>query len=76
VLSEIWDGRLSHELFSSQGNLFTFYYYAGGIYKKDYLEILANSAPSLYHVEDTWENYGKISQRISDRFGDWKKLVE
>ena len=76
VLSEIWDGRLSHELFSNDGNLFTYYYYAGGIYKKDYINILADSAPSLYHVEDTWENYGKISQKINDRFMDWKKLVE
>ena len=53
VLSEIWDGRLSHELFSSKGNLFTFYYYAGGIYKKDYTDILAITAPSLYHVEES-----------------------
>jgi hypothetical protein len=76
VLSEIWDGRLSHELFSQKGNLFTYYYYAGGIYKKDYARILADTTPSLYHVEDTWENYGKISQRISDRFADWEKIIE
>ncbi len=75
VLSEIWDGRLSYKLFSYEGNLFTYYYYAGGIYKKDYIILLAKTEPSLYHVEDTWENFFKVSQKISQRFEEWKKLV-
>lgn len=76
VLSEIWDGRLSHELFSYDGNLFTYFYYAGGIYKKDYTSILVDSEPSLYHVEDSWDNYNKICEQISSRFEEWKKLVK
>lgn len=76
VLSEIWDGRLSHELFSQEGNLFTYYYYAGGIYKKDYIALLVETEPSLYHVEDTWGNFFKISQQISKRFEEWKKIIK
>ncbi len=75
VLSEIWDGRLSQELFSYEGNLFTYYYYAGGIYKKDYIDLLAEIKPTFYHVEDTWENFYKISQKISGRFEEWKKMI-
>lgn len=75
ILSEIWDGYLGHELFSEQGNLFTFYYYGGGLYRKDYEEVLSSSLPSLYHVEDTWDNYEKIANSIALRFRDWKKLV-
>ncbi len=76
VLSEIWDGRLSQDLFSYDGNLFTYYYYAGGIYKKDYINLLVEAEPSLYHVEDTWENFFKISQQISKQFDAWKKLTK
>ncbi|MEM6845762.1 MAG: hypothetical protein AAF944_28225 [Bacteroidota bacterium] len=75
ILSEIWDGYLGHELFSESGNLFTFYYYGGGLYRKDYEELLSNNLPSLYHVKDTWENYNNISQNITLRYRDWKKLV-
>src|SRR6186997_3024965 len=36
LLSEIWDGYLGHELFNKEGNMFTYYYYAGGLYHVDY----------------------------------------
>ncbi|MGB3587580.1 MAG: hypothetical protein WBA23_13620 [Tunicatimonas sp.] len=75
ILSEIWDGYLGHELFSEEGNLFTFYYYGGGLYRKDYEDLLSGNLPSLYHVKDSWDNYSKISQNISVRNRDWKKLV-
>jgi hypothetical protein len=75
ILSEIWDGYLSHELFNSMGNMFTYYYYGGGIYRSDYDQLLVKNLPSLYHVEDTWENYDKIKTRIDMRFEDWRKLI-
>ncbi len=76
ILSEVWDGYLGHELFSKTGNMFTYYYYGGGIYKKDYEKLLAGSLPSLYHVQDTWENYDRMAEKISERYEEWKKLVE
>ena len=75
ILAEIWDGALNNELFSNEGNMFTYYYYAGGLFKKDYTELLVKSHPTIYHVADTWENFDKISKRISERFQEWKSIT-
>ena len=75
ILSEIWDGYLGFELFSKQGNMFTYYYYGGGLYRNDYDEILVKALPSIYHVTDSWENYEKMKVRIDMRYSDWRKLV-
>jgi hypothetical protein len=75
MLSEIWDGYLGYELFSEEGNLFTYYYYGGGLYKRDYESLLCQTLPSIYHVKDTWENYDLMSIRISQRHKKWKKLI-
>jgi len=75
ILSECWDGYLGHELFSQEGNMFTYYYYGGGIYKKDYETTLAKGLPSIYHVQDNWENFKIISDKISARFVEWKKII-
>ena len=72
ILAEIWDGALCQELFSTEANLFTYYYYAGGIFKRDYVEVLVRKDETIYHVKDTWENYEAISKRISERFKEWK----
>lgn len=75
ILAEIWDGALSHELFNDEANLFTFYYYAGGIFKKDYNEVLVKSNKTIYHVDDSWENYEVIKKRMSERFEEWKSMT-
>jgi hypothetical protein len=75
ILSEIWDGYLGHELFSQTGNMFTYYYYGGGLYRRDYEETLVKKLPSLYHVNDVWENYEQMKSRIDMRLDDWKKLI-
>jgi hypothetical protein len=75
ILSEIWDGYLGYELFSSEGNLFTYYYYGGGLYKKDYETTLCQNLPSIYHVKDSWENYDLMSQKILQRYNEWKTLI-
>jgi hypothetical protein len=75
ILSEIWDGYLGYELFNDEGNMFTYYYYGGGIYKRDYELILVKGLPSLYHVKDSWDNFGNISRVMDMRFKDWKNLV-
>jgi hypothetical protein len=76
VLSEIWDGHLGSELFSDQGNMFTYYYYGGGIYRKDYEKLLMKGdMPSLYYVEDSFENFGKLITRIDERFEEWERIL-
>lgn len=76
ILSEIWDGYLGYELFNKEGNMFAYYYYGGGVYKKDYESMLCATLPSIYHVKDSWENYFKMAEKITQRFEDWKKLIE
>lgn len=75
ILSEIWDGYLGHELFNQTGNMFTYYYYGGGLYRRDYEETLVKKLPSIYHVSDVWENYEQMKSRIDMRLDDWKKLI-
>ncbi len=75
ILSEIWDGYLGYELFSEEGNMFTYYYYGGGLYHKDYKTLLAPELPTIYHVDDDWIAYEQMSAKISERFKDWKELV-
>lgn len=72
ILSALWDGYLSEELFSQEGNDFSMHYYQSGMYRKDYEEVLASKLPSIYHVEDTWENYDKIADKIEARYQEWK----
>lgn len=77
ILAEIWDGALSHKLFNDEANLFTFYYYAGGIFKKDYIDELVHvDNKTIYHVEDNWDNYDKIAARMTKRFNDWRNLTK
>lgn len=75
ILSEIWDGYLGFELFNGNGNMFTYYYYGGGLYHNDYNEVLVKKLPSIYHVKDSWDNYKELQSRITVRYHDWKKLV-
>jgi hypothetical protein len=75
ILSELWDGYLGYELFTKEGNMFTYYYYGGGLYRKDYEELLADELPSLYHVEDSWDNFERISKKITERYNEWKERI-
>ncbi|MCC5920524.1 MAG: hypothetical protein LAT68_02555 [Cyclobacteriaceae bacterium] len=76
IISEVWDGYLGFELFDRVGNMFTYYYYGGGLYRKDYQDVLCKELPSIYHVNDNWENYELMSKKISERFQEWKKMIE
>lgn len=75
ILSELWDGYLGYELFDKSGNMFTYYYYGGGLYRRDYEVLLSEDLPSLYHVKDSWENFEKISAQISKRYQEWRQMV-
>lgn len=65
---KFWDVDLNDE-----ANEFVKYYYDGQCpYFEDYESTLVDGLPSMYHVEDSWENYDKISAVIDRRFSDWK----
>lgn len=67
---KFWDEDLNDE-----GNEFTALYYemGGGLYIEDYSSTFDEDLPSLYHVEDTWENFDKLKPVIDARYIEWKK---
>lgn len=71
ILSEIWNGHLASEYLNRRGNSFTRFYYASGLYRQDYEEVLGRDLPSIYHVADTWPNYDKLKERINTRYTGW-----
>lgn len=70
------DEKLWEEDLSDEGNAFAKAYYertgAGG-YLADYEAALGTGLPSLYHVEDTWENFDRIARIIDRRYAAWKQ---
>ena len=43
-----------------------------GKYLDDYDEYLVKDLDSLFYVKDSWENFDKISEIISNRFKEWR----
>ena len=76
-----WDGCLTSDALTDEGNAFAKYYYdgadgEGGPYFDDYGAALVGDLLSLYHVEDTWDNYDTISRKIDQRYEDWRRKQE
>jgi hypothetical protein len=71
------DGKLTDEDFSDEGNAFAQHYFAPGgstygSYNEDYDRILAAGLPSVYHVEDSWENFDRLAPVIQQQFETWR----
>jgi hypothetical protein len=79
-LFEFSGGVLSGDDVNDEGRLFCNYYYESKAYFHDYRDtfikggIFKKRLPSDYHVQDTWENYKKISKVVDKRFDSWNKL--
>src|SRR5690606_8003805 len=71
ILSEIWNGYLAPEFLDQTGNEFSRFYYTSGLYRQDYEETLAADVATIYHVDDTWQNYEKLRSRIDARYAEW-----
>lgn len=74
-LIEQCDMKFWQEDLNEHGQAFTEFYYANdqtAKYHFDYAEALANDLPTVYHVQNTWENYDRISKMIDKRYEDWK----
>lgn len=69
------DGVLMLEDIGELGNRFGLQYFdfTTGQYLKDYEDTLAKDLLSMYHVNDTWDNYKKIKIVIDKKFKDWNK---
>ncbi len=69
--AKFWDEDLNEE-----GYAFSEFYYENdetAMYFDDYTNTLAGNSESIYHVENSWENYDKIAVVITKRFEAWKR---
>nr|WP_282565883.1 hypothetical protein [Providencia stuartii] len=73
-LISMCDKKFIDEDVNEEGLAFTEFYYQAeeGGYFDDYERILAKGLPTVYHVENTWENYDKIATVIAAAFNNWK----
>ena len=74
-LLQITDGVLDDQMLSEEGDRFTAAYYARDEegYVADYLAAFPQ-AETLYHVEDSAENFAAIEGKLSQRYDEWKKM--
>ncbi|MCE9582042.1 MAG: hypothetical protein K8T20_05945 [Planctomycetes bacterium] len=68
-----WDEVLVSSMLNAAGNCFAADYFelSSGRYLRDYEEILGAGLPSLYHVPPSWDNYERISARITERYKEF-----
>jgi hypothetical protein len=74
-LARLRDGQLSDGDLGEEGNAFTLFYYDSDNYFKDYAGTLVGALPSLYHVDDSWENYDRMAAVIDSHFAEWHRTV-
>ena len=69
------DGVFEEEMLNSEGLAFTkaYFDFDKGQYLTDYDKLLSGKLPTMYHVQDTWENYDHLKAQIDKRFAAWKK---
>ncbi len=86
-LMEACDGKFWEEDLNEQGNAFVIDYYDAdsafaaqyGSYLTDYCEVFNRYAdergteyPSMYHVENTWDNFDRLKPVLDERFAQWQ----
>ncbi len=67
------DGVLMDDDLTELGNEFTYKYYENGDFLEDYSETLGTDLPTIYHIQDNWENYEKFKPILNKRFKSWEK---
>jgi hypothetical protein len=67
------DEKFFGSLLTKVGKDFTRDYYETNCYIDDYEAVLGGTLPTLYHVEDSWDNYDKLAPIIDQRFSRWKQ---
>lgn len=71
-----WDGILTSKELSDEADAFAREYLNihNDIYTAvDFTNILAAGLPTIYHVEDSIENYRILESKITERYQDWKR---
>jgi hypothetical protein len=72
------DGVFDAEGLTQEAIKFTSHYFdfENGKYLEDYFSILDpnDELPSLFHVEDSWENFEKLKPVLNERLREWRQL--
>lgn len=71
-----WDGVLSSKELSDEADAFAREYLDihNDLYTAvDFTNVLATGLPTIYHVQDSLENYHIIEPIITERYQDWKR---
>lgn len=75
-LIDICDEKFGADDLNKKGLEFTRSYYSDENDMKeyiiDYLKVLAADLESVYHVDNSWDNYNKIRKVIDSRYKEWK----
>lgn len=76
-LIDMCDEKFWEEDLSKEGLAFTNFYYEDneGGYFSDYQKILSADLPTIYHAEDSWENYDRIAPAITAAYQRWKNTL-
>jgi hypothetical protein len=63
------DGKFISDWLSDEGRGFTQVYYHSDnhYYTNDYIKVLGQDLKSIYHVQDTWENFDLLKPVIDDK---------
>ncbi|PTR24912.1 hypothetical protein C8K36_107168 [Rhodococcus sp. OK519] len=74
-LMTVLDEKFVSDDLTADGNAFAVAYYAGqnedSRYLDDYVDAFDTTADEIYRVEDSWETYDVIAERIGARFHEW-----
>ncbi len=65
------DEKFWEDDLNAEGLEFAKFYYESNLYLDDYEKSLITNEPTLYHIQDTWENYDKISKYIDSAYRAW-----
>ncbi len=68
------DGKFSDEDLNEVGNSFAqaYFDFETGKFVADYDTTLGGDLPTLYHVQDTWENFDRLKPLLDQRFAEWR----
>lgn len=72
LLLERLDGKFFEALLTPEGRAFTRGYYETNQYLQDYDAVLGADLPTLYHVEDSWENFDRLAPVLDRRLAQWR----
>lgn len=66
------DEKLWEEDLSDEGNSFASDYYVNDTYFSDYISVVPDELSSMYYLEDSWDNYDRVAEKISNSYLKWK----